>query len=306
MASRLSAIHYKGFFLIYRLLGVALMLMVPAIALPDAHPLPMWQVEGEHNRIYILGSVHLLRAQDHPLPDAIYAAYEDADSLVMELDMDDLDPVAIQALINDLGMIKSDESLSDLMGAKLYAEAEQIAEQIDIPLGMLARTEPWLAAINVEQLILMRIGFNPAFGVESRFTDKAGIDNKQILGLESIDQQLGFLDNMSLNAQRTMLIQTLSESVRMEEIMDKLITAWRHGDVDFLENNMLADIQEFPELYEALVVTRNRNWTEKIETMLQDDQDYLIIVGALHLIGEDGLPTMIGERGYPLFQMQQQ
>ena len=78
MASSLSAIHYKGFFLIYRLLGVALMLMVPAIALPDAHPLPMWQVDGEHNRIYILGSVHLLRAQDHPLTDAIYAAYEDA------------------------------------------------------------------------------------------------------------------------------------------------------------------------------------------------------------------------------------
>ena len=127
-----------------------------ASALADEHPLLMWQLDGTKNTIYLLGSVHLLREQDHPIPSAINAAYEQADTLIMELDMDDLDPVETQMLINELGMIKDGGSLGDLMGADLYAEAEKLASDINIPLAMLSGTEPWLAAINIEQLILMR------------------------------------------------------------------------------------------------------------------------------------------------------
>jgi len=286
-----------------RLLFVAYLFAAPALA--DEHPLLMWRLDGTNNTIYLLGSVHLLREQDHPIPSAINAAYEEADTLIMELDMDDLDPVATQTLINELGMIKDGGSLSDLMGADLYAEAEQIANDINIPLAMLSGTEPWLAAINVEQLILMRIGFNPLYGIESFLMRKAGVDQKEILGLETIGEQLGFLDRMSLDAQRSLLMQTLAESADMENIMDELVAAWRHGDIDYLEKSMLADMQDFPELYDALVVNRNQNWTQQIEALLDDDQDYLIIVGALHLIGKDGLPTMLRKRGQELTQMQQ-
>jgi uncharacterized protein YbaP (TraB family) len=264
-----------------------------------------WQIDGTSNRIYLLGSVHLLREQDHPIPSAIEAAYEDADTLIMELDMDDLDPIATQALINDLGMIKGGGTLSELMGTDLYAEAAKIADEISIPLAMLSSTEPWFAAINVEQLILMRIGFDPQFGVESFLMGKAGIDRKEILGLESIEEQLGFLDSMSLDAQRSLLMQTLAESADMEAMMDELVAAWRHGDIEYLEENMLAEMQQYPELYEALVVARNRNWTKQIEALLADDQDYLIIVGALHLIGEDGVPSMLRAHGTELVQMRQ-
>jgi uncharacterized protein YbaP (TraB family) len=291
--------------LMRRLLGVAVLLAVSTNALADGHPLPMWQIDGPNNRIYLLGSIHLLRETDHPLPSAIIDAYDDADTLIMELDMDDLDPVATQALVNDLGMIKGGDTLSDLMGAELYAEAEKIAIDISIPLAMLSSTEPWLAAINVEQLILMRIGFDPNFGVESFLMRKAGDDKKEILGLESIEEQLGLLDRMSLEAQRSLLMQTLVDSADMEEVMDELVTAWRYGDIAFLEENMLTEMQEFPELYEALVVSRNRNWTQQIEALLLHDEDYLIIVGTLHLIGTDGVPNMLRERGKELWQVQQ-
>jgi uncharacterized protein YbaP (TraB family) len=276
------------------------------VAIAAGHPVTMWQVEGTSNTVYLLGTIHALRETDYPLPSVIDAAYDDADEIFMELDMDDIDPIATQTMINDLGMIKSGESLSDLMGADLYAEAEQIAEQINIPLAMLTKTEPWLAAINIEQLILMRIGFNPIYGIESHLTSKATADSKEILGLESIDQQLGFLDGMSLEAQRTLLMQTLGESLELEDIMDELITAWRNGDIDYLEKSMLVEMQEYPELYEALVVSRNENWAGRIEEMLHDDQDYLIVVGALHLIGGDGLPSLMLRRGYSPVQMRQE
>ena len=111
--------------------------------------------------VYLLGSVHLLRAQDHPLPRVIDDAYDEAETPVMELDMDDLDPLLMQATINRLGMLDEGTSLQDVMGDELYAEAKA-GGRARIPLDMLERTEPWLAAITVEQLALYRIGFNPS------------------------------------------------------------------------------------------------------------------------------------------------
>ena len=112
--------------MIYRLVSAALLLFASAVSIADGHPLPMWQIDGASNRIYLLGSVHLLREQDHPIPDAIYAAYDEADSLVMELDMDDIDPVATQTMINELGRSNGGERRIDVRGADLDAEAEQI------------------------------------------------------------------------------------------------------------------------------------------------------------------------------------
>ena len=115
----------------------------PATAAEDGHPLSMWQVKGTSNRVYLLGSIHLLRATDHPIPSAIYDAYADAEVLIMELDMDDIDPVAEQALVSELGLIQGGGALRDLMGANLYAEAEMLANELQIPLALLEESEPW-------------------------------------------------------------------------------------------------------------------------------------------------------------------
>jgi len=282
-------------------------LLVAAIAAPravaDAHPLTMWLVEGASNRVYLLGSVHLLRPGDYPLPSRIESAYEDAETLVMELDMDDLDPVATQSLVSRLGMLPAGGSLADVMGPEAYSRALELASELDLPLDMLSTVEPWLAAITIEQLALSRIGFNPAYGVESHLVGKAAADGKDILGLESIEEQLTFLDGLSIDAQRSLLLQTLVESSELEATMDELIDAWRHGRVDVLERTMLEDMSEFEELYDALVVERNRAWTERIGELLAGSDDYLVVVGALHLIGDDGLPAMLSERGYEPVQL---
>jgi hypothetical protein len=247
----------------------------------------------------------MLRKSDHPLPSVIESAYADAESLVMEIDMDDLDAAASQALIADLGFIHDGKTLSDLMGGELYAQAERSAAAIDIPLDMLAKSEPWLAAITVEQLALNRIGFNPLYGIEMYLMGKAQQDNKEINGFETLDEQLNFLDSLSLDAQRDLLLQTLDESSNLQAEMNSLIDAWRYGDLQYLEENMLSDMAQYPELYRALIVDRNIRWVEDIDTMLDDDEDYLIVVGALHLVGEDGVPALLSRRGVVVTQMYQ-
>jgi uncharacterized protein YbaP (TraB family) len=282
-----------------------LALALPSMAQQGDHPVSMWKLEGSTNSIYLLGSVHLLRAEDHPLPSIIQQAYEDAETLIMELDMDDIDPVEAQSVLTQLGLIHDDRSLNDLMGPDRYAEAEKLANSADIPLAMLAKSEPWLAAITVEQLMLARIGFNPQYGIENHLMEKAGLDDKEIRGLETVQEQLQFLDRMSLDAQRSLLLQSLKESVDIQTIMDELVHAWRHGDIAFMEDNMLDEMKQYPELYRTIVVNRNVSWLEQIEELLDDQDDYLVIVGALHLIGEDGIPSLLDERGREIVQLRQ-
>jgi hypothetical protein len=284
-----------------------LVLAVPlsSTAEEGGHPVSMWKLDGGTNSVYLLGSVHLLRADDHPLPSIIDQAYEDAETLIMELDMDDIDPVEAQSLVSELGLIQDDRSLSDLMGTEPYAEAEALANGADIPLTMLGKSEPWLAAITVEQLMLARIGFNPLFGIENHLMEKAAADNKEIIGLETIREQLELLDGMSLDSQRALLLQSLKESIDIQKIMDELVLAWRHGDIAFLQDNMLDEMKLYPELYRTIVVDRNLSWLEKIEELLDDEDDYLIVVGALHLIGEDGVPALLTKRGREIQQLRQ-
>ena len=106
------------------------------------HPVTMWQVDGETNTVYLLGSIHLLREQDYPLPGVIDLAYEDAEVIIMELDMDDMDPAYTQMAFNRAGVMSDGKTLRDVMGDAAYSRAEEAAAAVDIPLDMLAQSEP--------------------------------------------------------------------------------------------------------------------------------------------------------------------
>jgi len=275
----------------------------PAAADTEAHPVTLWRANGVSNSVYLLGSIHLLRAEDHPLPSVIDTVYEDAEVLIMELDMDDLDSAAAQQLFNQGGVLRDGTTLRDLMGEELYLKAETAARAIDIPIDLLSQSEPWLAAITVEMMTLFRIGFNPALGIEMHMTSRAIDDGKPIEGLESIDEQMAFLDGLSLQAQREMLMQTLEDSASMATSIDELIRAWRYGDTGFLESGLLQSLAEHEELNDALVTSRNRRWVSKIDDLLDERDDYLIIVGALHLVGDEGVPSLLAKKGVEIHQL---
>jgi len=189
------------------------------------------------------------------------------------------------------------------MGARLYEQAETAAAAIDIPLELLSKSEPWLAAITVEQMNLSRIGFNPAFGIEMHYSSRAIADGKEILGFESFEEQIGFLDGLSIEAQRELLVQTLTEGAGIRSLMDEVIAAWRRGDITYLEDSLLDEIEQYPELSETLVEARNRRWVDVIETLLGEQEDYLVIVGALHLVGNTGVPALLDARGIRITQV---
>ena len=280
-------------------------LLVAALPAPAgaATPVTLWVAEGARNQVYLLGSVHLLRKGDYPLPQVIERAYEDAELLVMEIDMDDLDPVETQALVTRLGVLPDGQTLRDVLGPDDYAIAQAAAQELEVPLGLLDKSEPWLAAITIEQLMLSRLGFNAMHGIEMTFLGKARRDDKPIEGLETFAEQIGFLDGLSPAAQRDLLMQTLTEGAELRDMMDSLVEAWKTGDVDFMESRMLDELAEFPELYDVVVVDRNRRWIDQLVPLMEHETDYLVVVGALHLIGDDGVPAMLEAAGIDVVQL---
>ena len=290
-----------------RRLAAVLCVLLAGIAVADdaAHPVTLWRVTGTNNTVFLLGSIHLLRAGDHPLPRAIDDAYDEAEVVVMELDMDDIDPVFTQAAFNRAGVLNDGRTLRELMGEEYYRDAESAASAIDIPLDMLDRSEPWLAAMTVELMMLYRIGFDPMLGVEMTMTTRATADGKPIEGLETVDEQLGFLDELPIAAQREMLLQTLQQGVGLENSIDTLVAAWRYGDTATLERELLSGIEAQEELHDALIVQRNRRWASTIGTWLDHEQDYLVVVGALHLVGGDGVPALLDRAGFDIQQLKE-
>lgn len=269
------------------------------------HAVTLWRVAGEVNSVYLLGSIHLLREKDHPLPSVIDEAYDDAEVIVMELDMDDMDPVYAQAAFNRAGVMTDGTTLKDLMGDEAYAQADSAATALDIPLDMLDQSEPWLAAITIELMMLYRLGFNPALGVEMIVTQRAIADGKPIEGFETIDEQLSFLDGLPIEAQREMLLQILVEAASLRESIDDLVDAWHHGNTAALEDVLLSSMAEQEDLSDILISNRNLRWAEKITTWLGDDKDYLVVVGALHLVGDEGVPALLDDRGFGIQQLRE-
>jgi len=284
-------------------LAALVILLVAGVAHGDDEPAMIWIIKGDANIVYLLGSIHVLRESDHPLPEVLEMIYDEAEQLVMEIDMDDLDLVSTMQFLTSHGVLKGDQTLRDVMGPEMYAAAEAAAAAIDIPLEMLAKTEPWLAAITVEEMVMNRAGFNAAHGIEMYLTNKAVADGKAITGLETIEEQLGFLDGLSIDTQNRWLLQSMSEAERTEKVIVELIAAWRRGDTAFLEETLLSEFDEYPELHDLILINRNKKWVGPIMALLNEDDDYLIVVGAAHLVGEESVPDLLSKQGVRIRQL---
>jgi uncharacterized protein len=245
----------------------------------------------------------VLREQDHPLPDIVEDVYDEAEQLVMEIDMDDIDPFAALQFLMQNGVLQGDSTLEGVMGAEMYAQAQAAAAELDIPMEMLEKSEPWLAAMTVQEMIMMRVGFKAEFGIEMYLMAKASADGKSITGLETVEQQLGFLDGLSTDTQNRWLLQSIEEGGRMEMLIDEMVAAWRKGDVQFLEQELLLEIDTYPELHNAILVDRNKNWIRPIIDLLDDRDDYLVVVGAAHLVGNNGVPDLLSKQGVRIKQL---
>jgi uncharacterized protein YbaP (TraB family) len=264
-----------------------------------------WRVAGAHGgEITLLGSMHVLRAADYPLPATIDRLFDRADVLIMELDLDATDPATQQATILRVATLAPGRVLRDVVDPKVYQLAEQRTHDLGIDLALLDRFEPWFLSIAILDQGMRKFGFEGERGLEQYLLTKSHAAGKRIVGLETLEMQIGIFDALPPSAQQAMLVQTLNELDGADAEMGRLADAWRDGRLETLTDGLLADFDAFPGLYDTLVKKRNAEWVKQLERYLDDDRRYLVVVGALHLVGRDSVIDMLKARGHEAVRLQ--
>ena len=290
------------------LLGSASVLAADAPKATGA-PVPLlWKVSDKDNAVYLLGSFHLLRPGDYPLSSDADAAFADAERVLFELSPEEMRSPALPQLMAQAAIRTDGKTLQKYLDAETWARFEAwgrtnqaTLQQMGLSPQMLTVFEPWFIAVTISIVEMTKQGLDPKLGLDNHFMDQALAAGKPTGGLERAQEQIAVLDGMDATEQRQFLAESLQEAEKGAAETQRLHAAWRRGDAEELWNGMVADMRtQYPRLYQRINVDRNDAWVPKIRRILDQpgDDDALVVVGALHLLGDDGVVEKLRARGY--------
>lgn len=262
-----------------------------------------WKATGSQGAVYLVGSVHLLSKDFYPLNPALESAYKDSNMLVEEVDLGEMAQPDAQMSLLARGMLPSGQTLDTVLSPPTRTLLDKHLGDFGPMSAVAKKFKPWLAALTIESLAWVNAGFDPNLGLDKHFYDRAVADGKGVQGFETMTFQIGLFDDMPMDQQDRLLASTLKDIDTEQANMTKLIAAWRDGDAAGVERIVLADMQGEPAVYKRMLVDRNRTWMPKIEQFLSRSGRALIVVGAAHLVGPDGLVSMLRAKGYTIQQL---
>lgn len=262
-----------------------------------------YEVNYKDNTVYLFGSIHIGVPKLYPLHEKIDAAYNASDYLVVEMDINDLKPEEMIAQISEIGVYNDGTTIKDHISTDLYDELIRTIKDFSIQEEGVTIFKPWLVSDMLESLILEKAGFDLDLGIDQYFLKKAAIEKKEIISLETIEDQLGLYTILAPESQEKALHSTLFEQEENQEKIAELMEMWIAGDINRLaELRKLEDedSEDYQTYYEALTVDRDLKMTAKIEEFLKNGQSetYFVVVGALHLVGENSIVDLLNSKGY--------
>lgn len=267
---------------------------------PDKQSLaPIWKVSDADSSIYLAGSVHLLRPQDLPINPVYDQAYELCTEVVFEIDMAEMLAPETHQRILKLGTLPEGETLADQIGAEAATQLSAYLTRKRLPPTLLDRYTPGLAFLTIENIEATSQGAQPDMGLELHFYERAKRDQKPSRGLETIEFQITLFDRLDPATLREMLQTTLAESKKDgggKSTLDRLITAWRDGEMELLNDIIRREMDDDAPERKALLTDRNRNWIPAIEAALADNTTTFFLVGTAHLIGTDSVVSLLEEK----------
>lgn len=268
-----------------------------------APPVPLlWKVSDGAAHLYLLGSFHLLRADDYPLSQDVDKAFADAERVVFELAPDEVESPALGARMLQVAQRRDGHVLSDELDAPTWAKLQAWAAHRNMPVASLQGYKAWFVGLSVGLAEMAGQGMDPALGLDRHFMVLAGKAGKPTAGLERAEDQVTMLDGMAPEEQRQLLAEALDDAEAGSAQSQRLHDAWRRGDARQLWDEMGRQMRhDYPALYKRINVERNARWTPALVGMLEAapaQGDTLVVVGALHLLGEDGVVARLRAKGY--------
>jgi uncharacterized protein YbaP (TraB family) len=263
----------------------------------------VWVATQGEEKVYLGGTVHLLRPSDYPLPAPFETAYQDSTTLYFETDITGMSDFSVQARMMQELLYSDGRTLQSVLDAPTYAALAAHVGTTGLPMQMMERFKPGMLVSTLQVIEFQKLGFTPQ-GVDAYFNSRALGDGKQVGELESVDAQIGFISTMGEGVENEFVRSSLDDMEQIDTAMEQMIAAWRSGDNATLEALFVADMKEdYPALYDTLLVRRNTAWVDIIDTMFSTPGTEFVLVGAAHLVGEDGLLRLLERKGYNIAQV---
>ena len=281
--------------------------VVASIAVLAVHPDAQtrafaWKATRGASSVYLVGSVHMLTNDFYPLAPALDAAFKDSDLLVEEADLAEMLSPNTQFAMLSKGMLPAGQTIDKVVSpATMTLINQHLAGSL--PLEALKQFKPWFLAMTLEAMEWQQAGFDAQLGLDKHFFDRAQVDGKTIQGLETTEFQISLFDGMTKDQQERFLAETLKSVDKEKASVARLTGAWKAGDAATIERLVMADVKSDPVVYDRLLVARNKTWLPKIEALFSRPRPAFVVVGAAHLVGPDGLVSMLKAKGYQVNQL---
>ena len=290
--------------IIKRLVTCITAVCVLALTGPTHAKSPVWQISDGERSLYIGGTIHLLSADDYPLPAAFSIAFERSSELVFETDVESANSIATQLKFMPALMYQDGRTIESALKPETYKELSAFLSERKLPLAMFERFKPAGINLTLLGLELQRLGINAESGVESHFNKKAKSNEKRVAWLESLDEQIKFIDRMNSLDADLLVGSTIRDIGKLKDEWPKLLSAWRTGDMAKLaELGITQMLDEAPELYQFILADRNKNWIPEIKELMATPDIEFVLVGALHLAGKDSVLLQLEKEGYTVEQL---
>ncbi|WP_089153156.1 TraB/GumN family protein [Stenotrophomonas pictorum] len=274
----------------------------PVAKAAQAPPVPLlWKVSGaQGSAVYLLGSFHMLKPTDYPVSADVDAAFSASRRLLFELSPEEMGSPQLATQMLQAALRRDGRQLKDDLDDATWQQLQAWAADNNMPVERLAGLKPWFVGLTISIAQMARQGLDPQSGLDRHLMERAAKAGKPTDGLESAAAQISMLDGMSVEEQRQLLREALEQADEGDAQSRRLHDAWRRGDDGVLWRDMAAQMKrQYPELYRRINVERNDAWLPLLQPWLQQGQgDTLVVVGALHLLGSDGVVEKLRARGY--------
>lgn len=259
----------------------------------------MWEVENNGNTVYLVGSIHIADDSFYPLRPEFEEAFAEADYLGVEIDLSKAAGEAQQKMVMDMSMYQDGTTLKDHISGETYAKLGKILQQSGMKPDALDAFKPWVVETTISSLKSVKAGYEAAAGIDLYFIQKAIERKIPVVELESYESQLSMFNGFSKELQEKNLNNALDNFDVLDDGVDKMAEMWKTGnDEQLLEltNSMAAE----PEYNKAMLIDRNEKMAEKIDGYLKNGkkEEYFIVVGAAHYLGEHGIIKLLQDKGY--------
>jgi uncharacterized protein YbaP (TraB family) len=261
----------------------------------------LWRVSSGDRTVCLLGSIHFMKADAYPLSRAIEDAFDGSGTVVFETDIEAMGRAAVSMVA--AGTLDGDTTLKDVLSKELYDEVSRRLDDLGMGVDSFAKTRPWMAAMGLTSFELMRAGYLGSEGIDSYFSSRAKASGKSQMGLESIEYQVSLFAGMSAEESVDFLRYTLADLDTMIPLVDEIVAAWKIGDAARIEDLLVDGFRDHEALFDRLVTQRNLRWLPQIEELFRGDADAMVVVGSLHMVGEQGLIELLKARGYEVEQL---